>query len=456
MSKEIQVINPATLEVEGSVPDMGVEELDNAVTAAAEAQKSWGALSMAQRGAALSAGLDQVEPHAGELAELLTREQGKPIAMSQYEVESAIAHMRYFASVELGSTHIPQAKHDATVFHRPMGVVAGIVPWNFPINMYAWKVGPGLMAGNGVLLKPAPTTPLSSVRFTQLLQGALPKGILQAITGGNDLGAAVVSHPGIAKIAFTGSTATGVKIMRSAADSLKRLTLELGGNDPAIILPDSDLEEIAAKIFNFGFVNAGQTCIAIKRVYVHESQHDGLVDALVDRAKGIVIGNGLDPATEMGPIHSEAQRTIVTDMLADARSRGGNILCGGEPIAELPGWFLRPAIVTGLPDDADLVAKEQFGPALPILSYSSVDEAIDRANATDLGLGASVWGRDQDEAVRYAARLTSGTTWVNNHCALDINVPFGGRGMSGIGTELGGEEAVADFAERQVISIARW
>jgi len=283
--------------------------------------------------------------------------------------------------------------------------------------------------------KPAPTTPLTSLKFAELCNEHLPPGVLNMITDQNDLGGLLTKHPDVAKVSFTGSTVTGKKVMESAASSLKRITLELGGNDAAIVLDDVDPKAIAPKIFAGATVNAGQVCLAIKRVYVHESQYEALCGELARLADAAIVGDGMEPETQIGPLQNQMQYEKVKSLIADAR-REGKIIAGGE-IPEGPGYFIRPTIVRDLPDTARLVCEEQFGPVLPILSYKTIDEAIARANDTHYGLGGTVWAKDLERATQVALKIDSGTVWINSHLNTSPDVPAGGAKQSGIGAELG-------------------
>jgi acyl-CoA reductase-like NAD-dependent aldehyde dehydrogenase len=325
-----------------------------------------------------------------------------------------------------------------TVEHRrPLGVVAAIAPWNSPITMIILKLAPALFAGNTVVAKPAATTPLSTCLLAEIWNEILPPGVFNVICDDNDLGDALTSHPGIAKIGFTGSTATGMKVMASAAGTLKRLTLELGGNDPALVLDDVDPIATARRVFTAAMTNAGQICLAAKRIFVPARMYDVFCNELARLADATIVGDGLDPATTMGPVQNAAQYHKALGYLADARA-SGTIIAGGEAV-DGPGYFIRPTIVRDIPDSARLVREEQFCPVLPVLSYDDLDDAIERANATEYGLGATVWGRDLDRAFDVAMRIEAGTVWINEHMAIDPGVTARGAKFSGFGGELGPE-----------------
>jgi acyl-CoA reductase-like NAD-dependent aldehyde dehydrogenase len=339
------------------------------------------------------------------------------------------------------------------VHRRPLGVVGSITPWNWPLLIAIWHVIPALRAGNTVVVKPSEYTPLTTLRFVKLANGILPQGVLNIVTGGGEVGAAMVAHPGIAKIVFTGSTATGRRIMQSAAGNLKRLTLELGGNDAGIVLPDVDVKAVAPKLFAACFHNSGQTCACLKRLYVHDSIHDALCAELVRLAEGVVVGDGLDPATQLGPVQNAGQMAIIEAFAADARAAGGRFLCGGHRL-DRPGYFYAPTVVAGLADGTRLVDEEPFGPILPVIRYSDVDEVIARANANPQGLGGSIWSADTGRAAQLAMRLECGTAWVNEHGAIQPDAPFGGIKQSGLGVEFGAH-GLAEYTSIQTVKVMK-
>jgi acyl-CoA reductase-like NAD-dependent aldehyde dehydrogenase len=336
--------------------------------------------------------------------------------------------------------------------HKPLGVVAAITPWNLPLLLLMIKVAPALLAGNTVVAKPAPTTPLTTLKFGELCARILPAGVVNIIVDQNDLGTALTSHPDVAKVAFTGSTATGKKVMASAAGTLKRLTLELGGNDAAIVLEDADPKKVAPGIYAGAMFNAGQGCIAIKRLYVHDSLYDAVCDELGRLARETVVGDGLEHGTQTGPIQNRAQFERVKGFLEDAR-RNGTIVAGGG-VLEREGYFVQPTIVRDVPDTARLVREEQFGPVLPVLRYSDIDEVIERANDTDFGLGGSVWSSNRERAFGVAARINSGTVWVNKHLDVGLDTPFAGAKQSGMGVEMS-QEGLEEFTQATIINMAK-
>jgi acyl-CoA reductase-like NAD-dependent aldehyde dehydrogenase len=336
---------------------------------------------------------------------------------------------------------------------RPLGVVAAITPWNFPLTLAFWKIAPALLAGNTLVLKPSPYTPLTTLKVGELLKDVFPPGVVNIVSGGDDLGAWMTTHPVPRKISFTGSVETGKKVALSAAPDLKRVTLELGGNDPAIVLDDADPAEVATAIFAGAFNNNGQVCSAIKRVYVPENLYDDVVDALAAHASSTKVGDGTEPDSQLGPINNAPQYERVKELVADAISGGAKAVTGGHPM-DRPGYFFEPTILAGLTDGTRIVDEEQFGPALPVISYRDVNDAVERANATHFGLSGSVWGPDADRASEVAGQLECGTAWVNTHLALGPAQPFGGFKWSGIGVE-NGPWGLAEFSELQVVHRSR-
>src|SRR6516165_6215930 len=447
------VINPATGRVLTTAPRADRGQLEQAVAAAKAAFRSWAATPLRARGGLLVKLANALEAEQSEFARLLTQEQGKPLPQAQWEIAQSIGTLRYFAALDLPPVVLKEDTTQKVVRqHKPLGVVAAITPWNLPLLLTVVKVAPALLAGNAVVAKPAPTTPLTTLRFGELCARVLPAGVFNVIVDQNDLGTALTSHPDVAKVAFTGSTATGKKVMESAAGTLKRLTLELGGNDAAIVLDDVDPKDVAPKIYAAAMANAGQVCIAIKRLYVHDSIHDAVCEELGRSARETIVGDGLEPTTEMGPIQNQAQFEKVKGFLEDAR-QNGKIVAGGR-VLERPGYFVQPTIVRDIPDKARLVREEQFGPVLPVLRYSDIDEVVARANDTDFGLGGSVWSSDRDRAFEVATRINAGTVWVNKHLDLGPDTPYAGAKQSGIGTELG-REGLEEFTQATIINVAK-
>jgi acyl-CoA reductase-like NAD-dependent aldehyde dehydrogenase len=446
------VINPATEQVLAACPRADLAQLNQAVAAAKAAFPAWAAKPIEERKRLLVKLADALGARSEEIARVLTQEQGKPLAMARYEIGGSIHMIRTFATMDLPVKVLKETDDTRIVMQRtPLGVVAAITPWNFPLILLMIKVAPALLAGNTVVAKPAPTTPLSTLRFGELCAEILPPGVMNIITDQNDLGGALTAHPDIAKVAFTGSTATGKKVMASVANSLKRLTLELGGNDAAIVLDDVDPKAIAAKIFGGAMVNTGQVCLAIKRVYAPDAIYEQLCAELAKLADAAVVGDGLEESTQFGPLQNKTQFEKVQSYIEDARSRG-KIIAGGTP-HKGKGYFIRPTIVRDIPDDARLVREEQFGPVLPVLRYSDINDAIARTNSTEYGLGATVWSSNPERAYQVALKIDSGQVWVNKHLDLPPDVPFGGAKQSGLGHEMG-QEGLEEFTQAKVINMS--
>jgi acyl-CoA reductase-like NAD-dependent aldehyde dehydrogenase len=449
----MDVINPASEAVLAVCPRASEAQLNKAVAAAKAAFPAWSAKSIDERKQVVNAIADVIQANANELAQLLTQEQGKPIGDAVGEIYGTAAFFRYFTSLELPVEIIDDnAGRRVEAHRRPLGVVGAIVPWNFPMILMAFKIPPALVAGNTVVLKPAPTTPLTNLRLGELIRDVVPAGVLNIITDANDLGAALTAHPDVRKVSFTGSTATGSKVMAGAAGLLKRITLELGGNDAGIVLDDVDPAEAAPKLFQSAFQNSGQVCIAMKRLYVHESIYDEMCDALAEIADRTIVGDGLQQGTQLGPLQNRMQFERVKELLDDAR-RHGTVIAGGTGLDQ-PGFFIRPTIVRDITDGTRLVDEEQFGPVLPVIKYKDPEDAIARANASPWGLGGSVWSSNPERAYAVAEKLDAGTVWVNKHAELDPGIPFGGAKQSGLGTELG-HEGLNEFTQLKIINIAR-
>ena len=436
------ILDPATGEAVGQAPVHTAEDLEAAIAAATAAQPAWAGLGHDARSAALLRAADAVERSAEELARLLSREQGKPLngPNARFEVGACAAWLRVAATTPLDpETVVDDGETRAELHYRPIGVVGAIGPWNWPMMITVWQLAPALRMGNAVVIKPSEYTPLSVLALAKVLNEELPEGLLSVVSGGRDVGEALAGHPAIGKIMFTGSTATGKAIIKSSADTVKRLTLELGGNDAGIVLPDADPQAIAEGLFWGAFINTGQTCAALKRLYVHTDIYDAVCEALTTVAAAMPMGNGLDEANVLGPLQNRQQYDIVAKLVDAARGSGARVLLGGNPENDQPGNFYPATLIADIANDNPLVAEEQFGPALPIIRYSTVDEAVAMANALDVGLGASVWSANLPAAREVAARLEAGTVWINKHGAVDPRIPFGGAKQSGYGLEFGVE-----------------
>ncbi|MBK8629797.1 MAG: aldehyde dehydrogenase family protein [Sphingomonadales bacterium] len=449
----MDVINPATEEVLAVCPRGSERQLNEAVAAAKQAFKSWRKVPMEDRRALVNKLADAIDARTEEFARLLTQEQGKPLAESTAEITYTAAFLRYLASLNLENKLIEDNDNRRVEMRRkPLGVVGCIIPWNFPVLIVAFKAPVALLAGNTIIIKPAPTTPLTTLRLGELCAEIFPAGVVNIVTDQNDLGGVLTNHPDIAKISFTGSTETGKKVMASAASTIKRITLELGGNDAAIVLPDVDPKVVAPGIFGGATMNAGQVCLAVKRVYAHESIYDELCDELAKLADAAIVDDGLKQGAQIGPLQNKMQYEKVKGFLEDARANG-NIIAGGV-VEDRPGYFIRPTIVRDISDGTKIVDEEQFGPILPVIKFSDVDDAMDRANASPWGLGGSVWSNDRDKAYDLACEMESGTVWINKHLDFGPNIPFGGAKQSGIGVEFA-EEGLHEFTQIQVINEAR-
>lgn len=447
------VINPATGRVYEQAPDCSPEQLDAAFAAAARAYRDWKTNESARRELML-AGAQAMFAAADDIGAILVAEQGKPLADARAEVIGAGVWLKYFARLEMPREVIQDDERAFTeVVRRPLGVVAAITPWNYPVMLAAWKIAPALLAGNTMVLKPSPFTPLATLRMGEILAEVLPPGVLNVVSGGDDLGRRMTAHPVPRKISFTGSVAAGRHVAATAAPDLKRITLELGGNDPAILLDDVDPAAIASRLFWGAFQNNGQVCSAIKRVYAPRRLYDDIVGALAAQARSAKVGDGSQEGVQLGPVNNKPQFDRVSELVADALASGGKAVTGGAP-AEGDGYFYTPTIMAGLTDGSRLVDEEQFGPALPVVAYDDLDDAIERANATHFGLSGSVWGGDLQQAAAVAARLECGTAWVNTHLALAPYQPFGGAKWSGIGVE-NGPWGLHAFTELQVLHQAR-
>jgi acyl-CoA reductase-like NAD-dependent aldehyde dehydrogenase len=394
-----------------------------------------------------------VRDYADELATVITREQGKPLSNSQREVAGTANTLEAMANIKVKDQLLRNdGKNLISLHFRPMGVVGAITPWNVPLGLAAHKITQALLAGNTMVLKPSPYTPVATLLLGEMSRDILPPGVLNVLAGGNDLGQRLVEHAGVDRISFTGSVATGKRVMSSASGTLKRVTLELGGNDPAIVLDDADLDAVTPKIFGAAFANCGQICMAIKRLYVPEHRYDQVCESLSGMAKAYRVGDGFDADVQMGPLQNKMQYDKVLDVLDDTKRQPGvRILTGGHTL-NLPGYFLAPTIVADIADDSRLVREEQFGPILPVLKYKEIDDAVARANDTRMGLCASVWTGDVEKGAAVAARLEAGTVWINHHLGSEADIPFGGFKESGLGREHG-IMGVQSYMEPQVINL---
>ena len=446
VTEHFVVNNPSLNQPAGEAPKATLADLDRAVAAAEAAFPAWSALPDAERQAYCHAVADKISEHHQELAEILTTEQGKPMGGmgSMYEIGGAIAWAQHTASLAMPIEVIQDNEAGRVEIHRKaIGVVGSITPWNWPVMIAIWHIIPAIRAGNTLVCKPSPFTPLSTLRMIELMNEVLPAGVVNSITGGDELGAAMSSHAGIQKIVFTGSIGTGKKVMSSSAETLKRLTLELGGNDAGIVLPDANPDDIAPALFWGAFINGGQTCAALKRLYVHESIYEQVCTALTRFANSVKMGDGFSDGAELGPVQNRMQFDKVNQLIRASIACGGKVLTGG-PVDDTNTLFMPITLIaTSNPDDP-LINEEQFGPALPIIPYSDLDAVIAAANHSINGLGGSVWTNDKAKARAVASRLECGSVWVNKHGAIQPNAPFGGVKCSGMGVEFGTEGLLAN------------
>jgi acyl-CoA reductase-like NAD-dependent aldehyde dehydrogenase len=449
-----EIPDAATRDVIGRAPVQTVAELDDAIARAKAAQPAWEALGHEKRSELLLRAADAIDANAEGLAHLLSREQGKPLngPNARFELGACSAWLRTNATTPLEpEVIVDDESGHAELIYKAIGVVGAIGPWNWPLMISIWQIGPSLRMGNTVVVKPSEYTPLSVLALLSVMNDVLPADVLIGVSGDRETGARLSSHPDIAKVMFTGSTATGRKIIESSAGNLARLTLELGGNDAGIVLPEADPKAIAQDLFWGAFINTGQTCAAMKRLYVHDSIYEDVVAELAALADATPMGNGLDENNVLGPLQNRNQFEIVNRLVEDAKVHGGRIVTGGTPATELGENFYPVTIVADVADGVALVDEEQFGPVLPVIRYRDVEDAIASANRLDVGLGASVWSSDRAAARRVAGRLQSGTVWINSHGGLHPMVPFGGVKGSGYGLEFG-VEGLKSVSVPQVIS----
>lgn len=448
------VENPATGAVFAQAPDCSETQLDEAVAAARAALPAWKATPIETRRQVLQAIAGIIAQNGEELARLLTSEQGKPHPDAMGDVLGGAHWLAESSKLDLPE-HVSEDSPERLSVTRygPIGVVAAIVPWNFPILLMAFKLGPALLAGNTIVIKPAPTTPLTTLRIGELIRDVVPPGVVNVISGSDRLGPWLTSHKGIDKVSFTGSTETGKKVMASAAKDLKKVTLELGGNDAAIVMPDVDVDKVAEQLFWAAFKNAGQICVATKRMYIHKDVYEPLKKAIAAYAETVKVGDGAEQGTQIGPIQNKAQYQRVLDLIQDAKDQGYKFLVGGNA-STAPGYFVPVTILDNPPENARIVQEEQFGPVLPLMQFDDIDEVIGRANDTVYGLGASIWTKDLERAQALASQLQAGTVWINESQHLSPHAAFGGHKQSGIGVE-NGQEGLLEFCVAQTVFMRR-
>ncbi|KAG9120825.1 hypothetical protein FRC07_003529 [Ceratobasidium sp. 392] len=455
-TQKLDVINPGTQQKIAEVPVATKEQLDAAVAAARAAFPTWSATTPDERAATLNKIADVIGKNAEEYQKLITLEQGKPLSGSKFETDIAINWLHGTSELRLPNTVLVDNEQQKTVErYVPIGVCAGIVPWNVPFALCVIKIAGALMTGNTLIIKPSPFTPLTTLRFFKDIQHLVPPGVLSVLSGDDSLGPLITSHPGIDKISFTGSSFTGQKVMASSSAGLKRVTLELGGNDPLILLPDVDPKAVAPQIFWGAFLVSGQACIAAKRIYVHEKIYDEFRDAFVEYSKTVKVGNGLEPDTQLGPIQNLPQYKKVLSYFDDAHANGYKFVLGGD-VNPNPnnGLYVPISIVDNPPEDSKLVREEPFGPIVPLLKWSDEKDVIKRANDTNLGLAASVWGKDLETVERIALQIQAGTVSMNQFIPFGAATSFGGHKQSGLGVE-GGVTGLKAYSNVQLVTLKK-
>ncbi len=443
------VVNPSTGEEIAQAPDSTAEDVDRAVKAAQRAFETWGRTTPGERATALLKLADAIEEHGDEIAELESANAGKPLqAFKDDELPAMVDNLRFFAgaarNLEGKATGEYLEGYTSMIRREPAGVAGQIAPWNYPLMMAVWKIGPALAAGCTIVLKPAPTTPMTTLKMAELAAEILPNGVLNVIAGGNDAGAAIVEHPGVDIVSLTGSVDTGRWIAEHAAKTLKRVHLELGGKAPVIVFDDVELDTVLETIAGTGYYNAGQDCTAATRVLASKKVYDDVVNGLAEQAKGYVMGDLRSPETNLGPLNSKRQRERVEGFLERKPAHAEIVTGGKEP--ELPGFYLEPTVIGGLRQDDEMIQREIFGPVITVQPFSDESEAIRWANGTPYGLASSVWTSDIARALRVSRALRFGCVWINDHIPLASEMPHGGYKASGYGKDLS-MYAVEDYTE---------
>lgn len=450
----IAVLNPANEEVVGYAPDISRLQFDDAVAAARAAFLVWRQTPLNERRKAVECFASIIAEHSDELSHLFTLEQGRPLDKARTEVDTSAFWASAIAAQEIPVRLLEDNETNRTeIRHIPIGVVGAIVPWNFPLMLGIWKISAALLTGNTIIVKPSPFTPLCMLKLGELMRDKLPKGVFNVISGSDQVGPWMTEHPGIDKISFTGSSATGRHVMSSASGNLKRLTLELGGNDAAIVLSDVDVDAVAEQLFWGAFGNTGQVCVAIKRLYVHADVYDAVARALVGIAQRVKVGDGLEQGSDIGPVQNKLQFERLKQIIDNAKSQGLAFLTGGK-VPEGKGYFLPVSIVDNPPEDSEIVATEQFGPILPMLKFHNVNDVIFRANNSAYGLGASIWTRDEALGLEIASQIEAGMVGVNQPPSAGPDRPFNGVKQSGLGAE-NGEDGLLSYTNLQTISLRK-
>jgi len=449
---QMDIINPATEMAFATVFPVSSADMNNAIETAKEAFEGWSKTSLAERQELLHQIADIIDQNKDTLARALTQEQGKVLREAIGEIELAVLYCRHVTGMHIPCEILQDDVHQRVEAHqKPLGVVAAIIPWNYPIFVMINKLAPALLAGNTIIVKPAPSTPVSSLMFGQMVKDIIPNGVVSIIADDGSLGPLLTAHPSITKISFTGSTETGKAVLRNSVETIKRTTLELGGNDAALLLEDvseADLKEI----FDTCFENSGQVCNTIKRLYVPADSYASVCKQMAHFAAQAVIGNGLDDKTDMGPVQNRAQFDKINALIEQSRQHG-TIIAGGIPLRQ-KGYFISPTIVADIGHGAPLVDQEQFGPVLPIIRYTDTEDAIRCINASPFGLSASVWSKDNNHALSVAHRIECGTVWINQHGVIGPHIPCAPMKQSGLGTE-GALEGLLSFTARQIINIKK-
>ncbi|MCW8039819.1 aldehyde dehydrogenase family protein [Acinetobacter entericus] len=447
------VINPANESVIAEVASVSAGQVNDAVHTALQAFKAWKNVSDDAVKQAFAKIAADIRAEKDEIAQLITLEQGKTIGMAQFEVDAGAGWIDYLSGLDIPVETIQEPNGKTIkVYNRPLGVIASVTPWNWPFMIAVWHIFPALKTKNCVINKPSEYTPLSTIKLVEIINRHVPAGVCSIVLGKGEIGQALTEHADVAKVTFTGSTRTGQSILSHSVSSLKSVVLELGGNDAGIVLADADVERAAQGVFASAFLNAGQTCAALKRLYVHESIYEALTEKLVQIANAQVIGDGADPEVTFGPVQNKMQYDKVNALIADAVARGGQILTASKALPD-HGYFIAPALIANVQEGIALVDEEQFGPVLPIIKFNAVDEVLERSNNTQFGLGGSIWSTDLAKAEQIASQMETGTVWINSHSDLSPAAPFGGWKLSGLGYSFG-LEGLLLFTHKQAVHIS--